>query len=64
MTTKKDKKGTIYINGTSIEIRADRKQLDKLCKNALAKNKCSHDVLKTYLINAIDQSSKIHIDLS
>lgn len=37
MTTKKDKKGTIYINGTSIEIRADRKQLDKLCKNALAK---------------------------
>lgn len=62
MTTKKDKKGTIHINNSSIEIRADRKELLELYRKSLAKNECFHDVLKTFLINAIEQTNSIAVD--
>lgn len=62
MTTKKDKKGTIYIGNTSIEIRADKKELLQLYKTSLTENKCFHDVLKTFLINAIEQTNSITVD--
>ncbi|MBK2259180.1 hypothetical protein [Francisella philomiragia] len=62
MTTKKDKKGTLYIANSSIEIKADKKELLQLYKTSLAKNECFHDVLKTFLINTIEQTKSITVD--